>query len=246
MRAGWWWVRWRWCWRSWFSDRRGTDTDGTVERMGTHPGGVPPRPGGAGDGGDSQVERERDQAARGTGGGGHLPALAGDRLQFRLRPGVGLSVRSQSFLDQRDQRQLPRRHRWDQPPSPDPLDLHRGPVGDLLVEPLGGAPQSQGLPDPDADPGHRDERHFCRPRSGALLHLLRGGPAPDVLHDRDLGRQDRPQDSRASARETETRLYAAIKFFLFTLFGSAFMLLGFLAVYFRSGLAGSGRSTSPN
>ena len=40
------------------------------------------------------------------------------------------------------------------------------------------------------------------------------------------------------ARETETRLYAAIKFFLFTLFGSAFMLLGFLAVYFRSDVAG--------
>ncbi len=34
---------------------------------------------------------------------------------------------------------------------------------------------------------------------------------------------------------TEMRLYAAIKFFLFTLFGSAFMLLGFLALYFRSG-----------
>jgi NADH-quinone oxidoreductase subunit M len=33
----------------------------------------------------------------------------------------------------------------------------------------------------------------------------------------------------------ETRLYAAIKFFLFTLFGSAFMLLGFLALYFESG-----------
>jgi NADH-quinone oxidoreductase subunit M len=29
------------------------------------------------------------------------------------------------------------------------------------------------------------------------------------------------------------RLYAAIKFFLFTLFGSVFMLLGFLAMYFR-------------
>ncbi|CAN5837711.1 NADH-quinone oxidoreductase subunit M [soil metagenome] len=39
------------------------------------------------------------------------------------------------------------------------------------------------------------------------------------------------------ARETETRLYAAIKFFLFTLFGSAFMLLGFLALYFRSGVS---------
>ncbi|MDP8958467.1 MAG: NADH-quinone oxidoreductase subunit M [Actinomycetota bacterium] len=33
----------------------------------------------------------------------------------------------------------------------------------------------------------------------------------------------------------ETRLYAAIKFFLFTLFGSAFMLLGFLGLYFRGG-----------
>jgi NADH-quinone oxidoreductase subunit M len=37
------------------------------------------------------------------------------------------------------------------------------------------------------------------------------------------------------AREVETRLYASIKFFLFTLFGSAFMLLGFLALYFKSG-----------
>ena len=35
-------------------------------------------------------------------------------------------------------------------------------------------------------------------------------------------------------REVETRLYASIKFFLFTLFGSAFMLLGFLALYFES------------
>jgi len=32
----------------------------------------------------------------------------------------------------------------------------------------------------------------------------------------------------------ETRLYASIKFFLFTLFGSAFMLLGFLAIYFKA------------
>lgn len=35
--------------------------------------------------------------------------------------------------------------------------------------------------------------------------------------------------------EMETRLYAAIKFFVFTLFGSAFMLLGFLALYYKSG-----------
>ena len=36
----------------------------------------------------------------------------------------------------------------------------------------------------------------------------------------------------------EMRIYASLKFFLFTLFGSAFMLLGFLALYFRSGAAG--------
>ncbi len=40
-------------------------------------------------------------------------------------------------------------------------------------------------------------------------------------------------------REVETRLYASIKFFLFTLFGSAFMLLGFLALYFKSGEFGT-------
>ncbi len=36
-------------------------------------------------------------------------------------------------------------------------------------------------------------------------------------------------------RVVEMRIYASLKFFLFTLFGSAFMLLGFLAIYFRSG-----------
>jgi len=45
------------------------------------------------------------------------------------------------------------------------------------------------------------------------------------------------------SKEVETRLYAAIKFFLFTLFGSAFMLLGFLALYFRSGDFGDGERT---
>ncbi|HEX9855842.1 MAG TPA: NADH-quinone oxidoreductase subunit M [Acidimicrobiia bacterium] len=43
-------------------------------------------------------------------------------------------------------------------------------------------------------------------------------------------------------RTTEMRLYASIKFFLFTLFGSAFMLLGFLGLYFRSGDSGADRT----
>jgi NADH-quinone oxidoreductase subunit M len=44
-----------------------------------------------------------------------------------------------------------------------------------------------------------------------------------------------PRKVPGFAKDFETRLYASIKFFLFTLFGSAFMLLGFLALYFESG-----------
>jgi NADH-quinone oxidoreductase subunit M len=44
-----------------------------------------------------------------------------------------------------------------------------------------------------------------------------------------------PRKVPGFAKPFETRLYASIKFFLFTLFGSAFMLLGFLALYFESG-----------
>ena len=44
-----------------------------------------------------------------------------------------------------------------------------------------------------------------------------------------------PRKVPGFSKPFETRLYAAIKFFLFTLFGSAFMLLGFLALYFESG-----------
>ena len=44
-----------------------------------------------------------------------------------------------------------------------------------------------------------------------------------------------PRKVPGMAKEVQTRLYAAIKFFLFTLAGSAFMLLGFLALYFESG-----------
>src|SRR3970040_2392184 len=47
-----------------------------------------------------------------------------------------------------------------------------------------------------------------------------------------------PRKISGFGREVQTRLYASIKFFLFTLFGSAFMLLGFLALYFQSGESG--------
>src|SRR5690606_174112 len=40
----------------------------------------------------------------------------------------------------------------------------------------------------------------------------------------------------------EERMYAAIKFFLYTVFGSAFMLISFLALYFLSAPAGGGHT----
>ncbi|HXV72245.1 MAG TPA: NADH-quinone oxidoreductase subunit M [Acidimicrobiia bacterium] len=48
-----------------------------------------------------------------------------------------------------------------------------------------------------------------------------------------------PRKVPGFSKPYETRLYASIKFFLFTLFGSAFMLLGFLAIYFESGSEGA-------
>ena len=44
----------------------------------------------------------------------------------------------------------------------------------------------------------------------------------------------------------EQRRYASLKFFLFTLFGSAFMLLGFIALFFKSGAATAPAGTSPS
>ncbi len=51
-----------------------------------------------------------------------------------------------------------------------------------------------------------------------------------------------PRKVPGFAKTIETRLYASIKFFLFTFFGSAFMLLGFLALYFGSGDGGGTRT----
>ena len=52
-----------------------------------------------------------------------------------------------------------------------------------------------------------------------------------------------PRKIPGFSRVIESRLYASIKFFVFTFFGSAFMLLGFLALYFRSGDFGDGVRT---
>ena len=86
-----------------------------------------------------------------------------------------------------DQRQLSPGNRRDKPSPARPLDVRDGPGGDLLLEPLGGAEEPEGLPDPDDDPGHRYERDVRRARPRPVLHLLRDGAGPDVLHDRDLG-----------------------------------------------------------
>jgi NADH-quinone oxidoreductase subunit M len=62
--------------------------------------------------------------------------------------------------------------------------------------------------------------HVRRLRPDPVLHLLGAGPGPDVLHDRVWG--------------GPRREYASVKFFLYTLFGSVFMLVAFLAIYFQA------------
>ncbi len=64
--------------------------------------------------------------------------------------------------------------------------------------------------------GH--DRHLRRPGSDLVLRVLRGRAPADVLHDRVWGGED--------------RRYASLKFFLYTMFGSALMLVSFLAMYF--------------
>src|SRR5262249_32652120 len=67
-------------------------------------------------------------------------------------------------------------------------------------------------------PSNRDARGLRLARSLPLLRVLGSDAGADVLSDRHLG--------------GENRLYAAIKFFLYTLVGSVVMLLAILKLYF--------------
>ena len=63
-------------------------------------------------------------------------------------------------------------------------------VRHLLVEPLPGPVQPEGVPRAHPDPRSRHERHVRRPGPDPVLHLLRARAAPDVLHDRGVGRSE--------------------------------------------------------
>ncbi len=64
----------------------------------------------------------------------------------------------------------------------------------------------------------RDDRLLSRPRPLPVLCFLRGDLDSDVFHHRDLG--------------GERRVYAAVKFFIYTAFGSALMLAAIIALAF--------------
>ena len=72
------------------------------------------------------------------------------------------------------------------------VGVHHGAVRHLLVEPLPRAAQPEGVPRADPDPRDRHERHVHRPGPHPLLRVLRDRAAPDVLHDRRLGRPQPP------------------------------------------------------
>ena len=115
----------------------------------------------------------------------------------------------------------------EQPAALHPDDGHHAPVHHLQLEPHPRAGQHEGIPHADPAPAGR-QGHVRGPGPHPVLRLLRDRPVADVLHDRRLGR-------RAAA------VCASLKFFLFTLFGSAFMLLSFIALFFKSEASSAAR-----
>ena len=117
-----------------------------------------------------------------------------DRRRGRRHPGPiqlrrpAAAVQRQQGVDPRDPLPLPRRDRRHLAAPRAAHRAHRRVLRHLLVEPLPRTAQPEGVPraDPAARDGH--DRHVRRPGPHPLLHLLRGRPAPDVLHDRRLGR----------------------------------------------------------
>jgi NADH-quinone oxidoreductase subunit M len=87
------------------------------------------------------------------------------------------------------------------------LDRHREEAGAVLRR----------LP----DHGRADGGRVRRARRAAVLRVLGSDADPDVHHHRHLGR----------AR----RVYATIKFFLYTFLGSVFMLVALIYMYLQSG-----------
>ena len=112
------------------------------------------------------------------------------RRQVRLRQDEHAAVQRQQELDRRHQQPLPRGRRRHLAADARAVVVHHGAVRHLLVEPLPRAAQPQGVPRPDADPRDRHERHVRRPGPDPVLRLLRDRPAPDVLHDRRVGRPE--------------------------------------------------------
>ena len=128
---------------------------------------------------------------------GHAPRDVGDLRRrrrhprrLRLRPRERFAVPDQQPLDRRHLEPLPPRHRRDLVAAARAVRLHHGAVRHLLVEPLPGAAQPEGIPRARVDPRGRHERHVRRAGSHPLLRVLRDRAAPDVLHDRRLGRPE--------------------------------------------------------
>ena len=113
-----------------------------------------------------------------------------DPGRLRLRPEAGLAVQRQRAVDRRDPQPLPPRHRRDLAPAAGAVDVHHRGVRHLLVEPLPRAAQPEGVPRARPAARGRHERHVRRPGPHPLLHLLRDRAAPDVLHDRRVGRSE--------------------------------------------------------
>ena len=102
------------------------------------------------------------------------------------------AVRRRQGVDPVHQQPLHRRPRRHLAAAAGADGLHRAAVRHLLLEPPARAGQPEGVlhAAPHARDGHG--RHVRRTRPHPVLRLLRGRAAPDVLHDRRVGRRAAP------------------------------------------------------
>ena len=119
-----------------------------------------------------------------------------------------------------------------EPAALHPDDGHHAPVHHLQLEPHPRAGQHEGIPHADPAPAGRHGGAFVA--QDLILFF--------VFFEIVL----LPMYFMIGVWGGEQRRCASLKFFLFTLFGSAFMLLSFIALFFKSGRRRRPTRTSPS
>src|SRR4030095_15330714 len=98
---------------------------------------------------------------------------------------------------------------------------------------LGREPSGPAVHGPHAGARDRDRGFVPRARPAAVLRLLRGAARPDVPRDRPVALAV-PSFLVRGVGGSPRAVYASLKFFLYTMAGSAFLLLGIVYLWFQT------------